>query len=487
MLATVAVCSATRAQQPFSLDQTFRATFNDWSVTSIAPLQDGRVLLSGRMRYNVNDPWATMIRLLPNGQRDPTYNENSLGGGKITPWSDRIYVASSQTVRRVTQDGLADPAFIGMNTGGYFLSLQGGDYHVYPDGRVLMSGVHQVNYPDSNWVGFYNLIWFSNQGYLDTSRAPHGGDGAINRFRELPDGKFICSGAMSQYDGRPTSNIFRVHADGALDTTFATGTFWGSGLCFLPLDDGRCYVGGMFKSTMSTDTLQLVRLMPDGSLDPTFHNTLRFGVAPPIVNPWNLGEVESITPLDGGRLIVTGYFRDVDGTSRGGICVVDTNGTLLDDYFSSGGCGLYTYAGVTGAVISGIRFMADSMCYIWGAYHGYDDGTTNDPLQRFVTRLYGPDFSTGLPQREVGQATLSVYPNPARANMDITVQGPSVDFCGTLVIHEATGKRLAAEQACAKNGQLNHRVAPLPAGVYLVALHDDQGARIAVGRLLVQH
>ena len=471
----------TYAQQAFDLDPSFRATFNDWSVTSIVPLDDRRVLLSGRVRYNVSDPFATMVRLLPNGQRDLTYNENGYGGGKITPWSGRFYVAGNLTVRRLWPDGTNDTGFpVGTAMIPYFIPLQGGDCHVYPDGRILMGGVHQVNYPDSNWVGFYNLIWFSNEGYLDTTRAPHGGDGAINRFKELPDGKFICSGAMSQFDGHATSNIFRVRADGALDTTFTTGTIWGGAYCFIPLPDGRCYVGGRFKSTMSTDTLQVVRLMPDGSLDPTFHNTLRFGIAPPQVNPWNLGGVESITPLDDGRLIVTGLFDDVDGNQRGGICLVDTNGTLLSEHFSSGGCGPHTYGGTTVAAIAGIHFLADSMCYIWGEYHGYDDGTTNDTLQRFVTRLYGPDFSTGVAQRVGTLAKLSVYPNPSTGQATVALD--ALPLGAYLVVRDAMGRTVHTQRVTDHYTTL----ALEHAGLYLVELRGADGSLLKSEKLIVR-
>ena len=473
------------AQQPFDLDPSFRANFNDWSVTSILQLGDGDVIISGQIKFSGDLYFRSGARLNSDGSRDLSFANVTYMGGKLTRWNDLVYAQNGIGMRRLDLDGDLDNSFNMVNAP-HFMALQGGDYHVYPDGRILMGGVHQVNYPDSNWVGFYNLIWFSNEGYLDTTRAPHGGDGAIDHFLELPDGKFICSGAMSQYDGRPTSNIFRVQADGALDTTFSTGTIWGGGFCFLPLTDGRCYVGGMFKTASSVDTLQLVRLMPDGTLDPSFNNTLRFGIAPPIVNPWNIGAVESITPLDAGRLIVTGYFRDVDGTLRGGICLVDTNGTLLNDHFGSGGCGFYTYGGTTGADISGIHFMADSMCYIWGAYHGYDDGTTNDPLQRFVTRLYGPDFSTGVAQQAEPINGLSVYPNPASGAVTIAFDTGTIQGAGAIEVRDIFGRVVHRATVSGSKGQVVWDCRSIPAGTYTTLLRSATGTQLVVERIIVQ-
>jgi hypothetical protein len=165
---------------------------------------------------------------------------------------------------------------------------------------------------------------------------------------------------------------------------------------------------------------------------------------------------------------VTGYFRDVDGTPRGGICLVDTNGTLLDDHFSSGGCGLYSYGGVTGAVISGIRFMADSMCYIWGAYHGYNDGTTNDPLQRFVTRLYGPDFSTGVSTTAL-PPSLTIWPVPTADQLSI---GP-LEKVRNLRVIDLQG-RTVLEQAVNGQATATLQVAALEPGVYLLRANDGR-------------
>ena len=51
-----------------------------------------------------------------------------------------------------------------------YSALQGGDYHVYPDGRILLSGAHSLYDTARGFVGIYNLIWFTNTGYLDTTK-----------------------------------------------------------------------------------------------------------------------------------------------------------------------------------------------------------------------------------------------------------------------------------------------------------------------------
>lgn len=292
---------------------------------------------------------------------------------------------------------------------------------------------------------------------------------------------------MSQFEGQPTSAIFRVHADGRLDTTFYTGVNWGQAACFLPLEDGRCYAGGLFRIDGISDTLNLVRFMPDGSLDPSFIHYHAFNAPPPITTMFARGVVSGITPLDAGRLVVTGTFRNVDGIPRGSICLIDTAGQLLDDHFSAGGCGPHTYQGFTDAAIQDI-IITDTVCYIWGDYHGYSDGTTNDPLQRFVTRLYGPDFSTRVVENvEAVPATLKILPNPAWSNMAIMLDGATADFKGTLAVRDLTGRLLATHPVGGPGTRWVMDVGSIPSGTYLITLVDAYGTQLTSERLVVQH
>ncbi|MCB0808762.1 MAG: T9SS type A sorting domain-containing protein [Flavobacteriales bacterium] len=419
-----------------------------------------------------------LVRLLPNGQRDASFYNSGLGGGFLKPWASHFYVSTPHTVRRILPDGTQDPSFIGMNLGPYFSSLQGGDYHVYPDGRILMSGAHVLSDSIRGFEGLYCLIWFSNTGYLDTTKTHRYCSGSLNFFRELPNGQFIGSlgtpPGTASWEGQPTgSNVIRFDADGAWDPSFQANVWWGQAYGFLPLADGRVYAGGNFRITGDPDTLHLVRFMPDGSLDPTFNNHLDFRS---IDLSGSVGAVvgREFLQLDEERLIITGGFELVDGQPRQGICLIDTAGKLLNDHFSGPGCGDFTYQGFTYGSIEGIKPAPDGSYYIWGAYHGYDDGTTNDTLQRMVSRLYGLDVGV-QEQQHTAEARLHVYPNPGTDGFDL-VLAPDFEQ-GTLTIMDATGR------ACVQrplNGSRPgvHRVGDLgdlPVGVYLIRLQVRNG------------
>jgi len=438
------------------------------------------------MRFPGEVEHKTLVRLLSDGQRDAGFYNSGLGGGKLTPWSsDAFYVATSQTVRRILSDGTQDPSFIGMNLGLYFSSLQGGDYHVYPDGRILMSGMHQLHDSIRGYEGSYCLCWFSNTGYLDTAAHHRTCAGSLDYFRELPDGQFIGSLGnppnTASWEGTPTSsNVIRFNADGDWDPGFQANVWWGTAYGFLPLADGRVYVGGNFMVTGVPDTLNLVRLLPDGSLDPAFNNTARYRDTDPN-NPSipPKGIVRTIHQLSPDRLVVTGGFGEVDGEPRGGIALIDTSGNLLSDQFAGGGGGGYNYQATPFStpyyyrVVSGIVPAEDGRYYIWGAYHGYDDGTTNDTLQRMVSRLYGANV--GMSDAKEPPARLDVFPNPAEDR--ITVRVPPSRGNGRILLGDAQG-RVLEDVRTSGNGTILP-VGHLAAGLYTLEFRSDTGDHIS--------
>ena len=432
----------------------------------------------------VNGP-QLLARLNQDGSLDPAFPVDQVGQGKLTAWEDRVYVGRTQIVSRITHEGQLDPTWAEMNTTPYFLSLQGGDYHVYPDGRLLMSGVHQVEYPDSNWVGFYNLIWFTADGYLDTTRAPRMGDGVIYEIEPMSDGSFMCTGPMTVYEGEAVPTIFRVDAAGRYDPSFQPAMTWGEVYTFTELEDGRILASGFFRTSINTiDTTQFVRFMPNGALDPTFNNDLVV-----YSNEYHRFVSPRHKRLPDGRILLLGDYDSVDGQPRSGIALLSADGELLNTAFANGGCGLYQYQGLSYNGTLGATLSGDSLIYIHGAYHGYTDGTTSDPQQRFVTRLYGPDIGMGTnqPAWELAPtATLRLAPNPSTNWMSIDHVLPGTDEEGRLVVRDIMGRVVYTTLLTTHAGQHVWDTRRTTAGTYSVELLDASGGTVLVERAVVQ-
>jgi hypothetical protein len=384
---------------------------------------------------------------------------------------DQFYVGTG-LVRRLTAWGLIDPTFIHLNTGPYFLSGSGGDFHVFPDGHVLLSGTHMLSDSIRGFVGTYELIWFTNTGYLDTMRVHRNANGPIWAFKELPDGKFICSCSCTQYEGQPVSRVFRVHPDGALDTTFQSTITMGSIYAIEPLLDGRLLLGGNFRFSGSLqDTVRLARLLPDGTRDLSFASLAFAGNG----NWWPPSGtiVFDIFPFHAGNHIIAGQFVSVAGQERKGLCMVDSSGSLLP-VFDGCGAGPFTYQTSTNATPLNVYWNQDSTAlYLCGAYTGYDDGTTNDPQQRFVSRLLVSELTTGVVEQTPPQASLQLWPNPSAGQVWLAYALPGHSGPVQMRIRDAQGRIAHSMQASGEEGQVVWGTRNVAPGVYTVELLRD--------------
>jgi hypothetical protein len=482
--AAIVVClpiSQGNAQWSFTVDTTFQVQLVQQNVNSLLLNDDGTLIASGRMQLPEEPNEKRLCRFLPSGIRDASFNNSGMGGGRLVRWEDKIYTTTG-VVRRLNMDGTLDESFT-MQTD-YFGPLQGGDYHVYPDGRVLISGNHQLWDSIRGFVGRHQLIWFTNVGSLDTTRTHRsGGNCAVYRFAELPNGQFICSGLCDQFDGHEIDRIFRVHADGSVDTTFRTGVFIGSVGDYLPLADGRVYVAGNFRRTEAPmDTLRLVRFMPDGSLDPTFTiPQFSIGALPYIFG----GYGTSVRRWLDGNLLVTGLFTSINGQPRGGICLLDSTGSVLPA-FANSALGWYTFGSFTTASIQSVAYdTTNAQLYICGAYSGYTDATGHYPDQRFITRLNVQELTTGLEEKAAPQATLRLWPNPGVSDVWLHYAVPSNRGTVQLRIRDAQGRMTHTLQASGAEGQVVWDTRGIAPGVYTVELFVS-GAVERTERLVIQ-
>jgi len=459
------------SQQPFDLDTSFGTSVEEIYISSVLSDASGGIIVSGSLRFPGGATLKRTARLDATGNFDPTYDASGLGGGKLTAWENELtYVGTDQTVRRLRPDGFQDHTFIEMNLGPYFGSVQGGDYHVFPDGRVLMSGAHVLSDTQRGFDGLYSLIWFSNEGYLDTTRIHRYCDEVIFAIEAQPDGKFLCSGTMNSFEDQPVKRVFRVHPDGALDNSFdADIQQWGEARDYFTLSDGRIWVGGSLRLNSSEEIKSLLRFLPNGTIDPTFHAP-QFAIEfDPFATIPVLFDILQISPE---RFVVTGRFDRVDGQERGGLAMLDADGNLVNDAFIGEGCGLYNYNGSLYKSISGITPAPDGSYYIHGAYHGYDDGTTNDTTQRMVSRLYGLDV--GVYERNIIRAPyLKLYPNPSTNWTTAEIDLRAAPKNAVLVVQDITGRVLQRLVVGNRNTQLVLDSRNLAPGSYRVDLRND--------------
>jgi hypothetical protein len=501
LMHTVAALLAATVVLPqwhFRLDTSFRTNIVEKNVNYMHFLEDGRIFLSGRVKFPGD--WMLSTErggscILTNGQQDMDFPHfpQTAGGGAIVPWINGSFYVDAALPRRLGPDGLIDPTFAPLHTSPYFSPFFVGGYHVYPeDGRVLISGLHTLSDTARGHVGMYNLVWFSNEGYLDTTRLHRSGSSpagycTVHRFSELPNGQFICTSNCNEFEGKEVDWIFRVNADGTPDTTFRTGVYIGNARAYLPLEDGRVYVGGNFRRTEApNDTLRLVRFMPDGSLDPTF-SIPQFTMGGQGITAPHGAYVHRIFPWKPGYLLVAGHFRHVNGEPRSSICMIDTTGQM-QPAFAGNWMGTFTDGSVTGSSIIDILPNSDTTAiYICGAYTGYGDGVITDPTQRFVSRLLVEEDTGTTSVQEVPPKTpaLQLYPNPANGLVSMRYHLPGNTGAALMVVRDVHGRTVQQFNVRGMQGEHAWDVQGLVPGVYMVELRCE-GRLEGTQRLVVQ-
>jgi len=252
----------------WSLD--LRAANSPALVNALLPLEDGRVLVGGRIPI----PGGSMkhlIRLLPDGRLDPEFIEPA----SASDWSDvialeafpggvaAIVLARNYSVVRLAGDGQTDPAFADWRGNPALHGLSA---------MAAVAGGVQVGGKD----GVALLTWLG-----PTNPAPWlrfgSSESATTRLASRGDGSLLITGDFGLADGYAAPGILRVLPDGSRDANFARP---GSGLpvrdagltrgVLLPGGDGSVLVGGSFTEYNGRSRNHLARLGPDGALDAGF-------------------------------------------------------------------------------------------------------------------------------------------------------------------------------------------------------------------------
>ncbi|MBK9512700.1 MAG: delta-60 repeat domain-containing protein [Flavobacteriales bacterium] len=201
------------------------------------------------------------------------------------------------------------------------------------------------------------------------------------------------------------------------------------------------------------------------------------------------GGVERIEPWLNGTLLATGQFSSVNGQPRNGICILDTNGTLLPA-FGGQGVGTYTESFSGGsyryATIAATAYdSTNAHLYIAGAYSGYTDATGHYPDQRFITRLKVSELSTAVPEQAPQRGSLQLWPNPAAGQVWLRYALPGHQGQVHLRVRDSQGRVLFFTPAAGEEGQVvwdSRGVAP---GVYTVELLRE-GKLERSERLIIQ-
>jgi len=278
-------------------------------VYSLALQSDQKIIVGGAfIKYNGSANTNRIVRLLPNGSKDPSFD---VGSG------------ADNTVETIV---------------------------LQPDGKILIGG-HFKNF---NGLPFAGLVRLNPDGTIDSSfKIKNGFDKYVFAIALQPDQKILVGGTFLTFDGVSQKRILRLNANGSLDTSFDSGTGFSKidVRAILLQPDGRILVGGSFSGTFNNiPASRLIRLMPSGAFDNSFSAPLN-------------NTLSTMSFTEDYKLVIGGIFNTVSGISKHRIarlklCVDKTiwNGISWSNGFPSSGKDVFfkeDYPNLTTASVCG--------------------------------------------------------------------------------------------------------------------------------------
>jgi uncharacterized delta-60 repeat protein len=471
LLLLVAFCTftlTTAHAQPGTLDFSFdpgTSVETPGAVEAITIQPDGKLFAVGGFLTFDGNPSKNIVRINTDGSYDESFQVGAgfTGSSDVAGATGRCYAVTMQpdgmvlvggifnsyndtTVRsiaRLRPDGSLDTTFV---TGNGFNNIVH-DIRVLPDGRILCVG----QFTQFNGINRSKAAILLPDGSLDFSFVPPAMD--VNAFTAAVqgDGKLLIGGTISTVGGAPAGRLVRLNADGTLDSSFPQGTGFNALVLALHImDDGRIMVGGGFTEFDGLPKQRITRLMPDGSLDPSFNASASAS-----------DQVRGIVEDAQGRFIITGNFFQVNGVARGRVARLLANGTLDTSFDTPYG---------VGNTIMDVLLQPDGQLVVGGYFT-----TVELVARRSIARL-NTTGSTAIAE-EPG-LEFELFPNPTnglvmlRGDLQGKVEVRVLDAAGRVVeerVVQAVRGSIAAMP-------LDH----LMAGTYVVHIRSEQASATRV-------
>lgn len=314
---------------------------NAWASTAnaMAVQTDGKILLGGKFNQYDGVTRKFITRLDPDGLLDTSFDA---GNGITTT----LVNAANAEVRA--------------------LALQ-------PDGKILVGG----HFTSFNGVARNHIMRLNTDGSLDTTFNPGSGMAVtniattswwvgVNAIKVLPDGRILAAGCFESFNGQPRSGIVRLNSDGSIDTGFATSA--GATVFYMDFvksmvvrPDGKILLGGMFSKYAGVTVSNMVLLNENGSYNSPFATVE--------------GRVHRMDQQADGKILLAGYYSKVNGTNRGGIARVNADGSLDTTFVTGAGIS------VSGGEAEFVKVLPDGKILISGDFDFYN-GTKRGDIAR---------------------------------------------------------------------------------------------------------
>jgi len=399
-----------------SLDSSFNpGTGADAVVRSIALQSDGKIIIGGDF-FTVNEVQRSSIaRLKPDGTLDSSFQP----GQGMGPISSLVFQADGKLLVGPLS-ALVFQADGKVSNGGALTFING--TNGYASARFNADGSR-----DETFIAAtnFNPDLLALRRYDNCAAAGQSGC-AVTAYATAvavqADGKVLIGGSVQTvvvdeaagYIYYYSPVLGRFYADGSLDTNFAPVFFGYSsgGIDDVALQpDGKIIVSGPFVSVNGTTRNGLARLNTDGTLNLSF--------APGTgASAW----ISSVAVQPDGKVLIAGSFGNVNGTNRAGGWRLQANGSL-DNNFNA----------ITGpnASVSAFALQPDGKVIIGGSFTTINGTNRNHIARLNANGSLDSSFNPGT------GADSTVYSIALQSDGKVLIGGDFITVNGVLRPHVA--------------------------------------------------
>ncbi|RZL15353.1 MAG: hypothetical protein EOO89_13415, partial [Pedobacter sp.] len=262
-----------------------KITGANYSIISTAIQPDGKILISGNFTNYNNTTIKYIARIHSEGTLDSSFNLGAgptspteirmalqpdgkvIAVGYFTEFNGMPF----NSICRLNSDGSLDTSFTpGSGANGFIKSVA-----LQTDGKILIGGF----FTSFDGVSRNRLARLNIDGSLDTSfNSGVGGNTGVLAIKVQLDGKILIGGTFNIYDNISRPSLARLNTNGSLDLTFdaalITNGLWYQSSVVLAIDlqsDGKIVMGGYFTTVNSINRNHIARLHASGALDTTFN------------------------------------------------------------------------------------------------------------------------------------------------------------------------------------------------------------------------
>lgn len=302
------------------------------SVVSIAVQPDRKILAAGSIVREDQLSVRGVLRLTPDGQRDPAFVTGTGANDEIhriaLQTDGKVVVVGAFTtyngfnhsgIVRLNDNGSIDPTFItGTGADDEILAVAINSF----SGQIFIAGAFDnFNGSPRGKVARLSSTGALESGFLPTS----GADNTVHDIKFTTDGRIVIVGAFSNFNGTPASRVAKLEASGALNSAFDSGSGASATVNTVAvLPDGKFLLGGNFSTFDGNAARRVVRLNSNGAVDTSFDTTTGASAS-----------VSALIRQPDGRILIGGSFETYDGVSIPRLARLLDNGRL-DTSFNPG-------------------------------------------------------------------------------------------------------------------------------------------------------